>query len=232
MLATYLYESSLILIIMATAQQIQDGYIDYVLTNNEPPKSVYIFAKNIGITEPEFYAFYSSFIGVEKAVWAELTVKTIAEIEGQEVWGSYSAREKVLAFFYAYIELLKSRRSFVVYSLNKHKTKMQTPEILNGTKTIFENFADTTIREGLDKGELADRKFFSKRYKDALWIQFGVILNYWINDNSTGFDKTDEAIERGINLTFDLFERSTLDNLIDYGKFFARSSGFKEKMRF
>ena len=51
---------------MATAQQIQDGYIDYVLTNNEPPKSVYIFAKNIGITEPEFYMFYSSFIGVEK----------------------------------------------------------------------------------------------------------------------------------------------------------------------
>ena len=65
---------------MATAQQIQDGYIDYVLTNNEPPKSVYIFAKNIGITEQEFYAFYSSFIAIEKAVWADLTTKTIAEI--------------------------------------------------------------------------------------------------------------------------------------------------------
>ncbi len=108
---------------------------------------------------------------------------------------------------------------------------MQTPEVLSDTKKIFENFADTTIREGLDKGELADRKFFTKRYKDALWVQFGVILNFWVNDNSTGFEKTDEAIERGINLTFDLFERSTLDNLIDYGKFFARSSRFKRKMR-
>ena len=218
---------------MATAQQIQDGYIDYVLTNNEPPKSVYIFAKNIGITEPEFYMFYSSFVGVEKAVWADLTTKTIAEIEAQEVWAGYTAREKVLAFFYAYIELLKSKRSFVVYSVKKYMSGLQTPEVLSDVKRIFENFAETTIREGLDKGELADRKFFSKRYKDALWVQFGVILNFWINDSSSGFDKTDEAIERGINVSFDLFERSTLDNLIDYGKFFARNNRtFKERMKF
>ena len=217
---------------MATAQEIQDGYIDYVLTHNEPPKSVYIFAKDLGITESEFYMFYSSFVGIEKAVWADLTTQTIAGIEGQQVWASYSAREKVLAFFYAYIELLKTRRSFVVYSLNKHTSRMQTPDVLSDAKRIFENFADATIREGLDKGELADRKFFSQRYKNALWVQFGVILHFWINDSSTAFEKTDEAIERGINVTFDLFERSTLDNLFDYGKFFARNSNLKEKMRF
>ncbi len=220
---------------MATAQEIQDSYIDYVLTNNEPPKSVYVFAKNIGITEPEFYAFYSSFTAVEKAVWTDLTTKTIVEIEAQEVWSGYSAREKVLAFFYAYIELLKSRRSFIVYSLNRYKyaPKLQTPDVLTDTKQVFENFAESTIREGLDKGELADRKFFSKRYKDALWVQFGVILNFWINDSSAGFEKTDEAIERGVNISFDLFERSTLDNLIDYGKFFARNRrAFTERMRF
>lgn len=220
---------------MATAQQIQDGYIDYVLTNNEPPKSVYIFAKSLDITEQEFYVFYSSFTAIEKAIWADLTTKTIAEIESQEVWASYSAREKVLAFFYAYMELLKSRRSFIIFSLNhnKYAGKLQSPEVLRDVKNIFQNFADTTIREGLDKGELADRKFFSKRYKDVLWVQFSVILNFWINDNSTGFEKTDEAIERGINLTFDLFERSALDNLIDYGKFFTRNNrSFKERMRF
>ncbi len=218
---------------MATAQQIQEGYIDYVLTNNEQPKSVYIFAKSLGITEQEFYLFYSSFIAVEKGIWADLTTQTIAKIEEQEVWPSYSSREKVLAFFYAYIELLQSKRSFVVYSLNKHSARLQSPEVLGDVRNIFENFAERTIQEGLDKGELADRKFFSKRYKDALWVQFGVILNFWINDSSTGFEKTDEAIERGINVTFDLFQRSALDNLIDYGKFFARNNrSFKEKMRF
>ena len=217
---------------MATAAQIQDAYIDYVLTNNEEPKSVYVFAKQLGITEQEFYAFYSSFIAVEKAIWADLTTKAIAEIQQQEVWVNYISREKILAFFYAYIELLKTRRSFVVYSLKKSRTRISTPEVLDDVKTIFENFADNIIKEGLASGELADRRYLSKRYKDALWVQFGIILNFWINDNSSNFEKTDEAIERGVNVTFDLFQRSPLDNIIDYGKFITRNSRFKERMRF
>ena len=89
---------------MATAAQIQDAYIDYVLTNNEEPKSVYIFAKLLGITEQEFYSFYSSFIAVEKAIWSDLTTRAITEIQQQEVWINYTSREKILAFFYAYID--------------------------------------------------------------------------------------------------------------------------------
>ncbi len=217
---------------MATAAEIQDGYIDYVLTHDEEPKSVYVFAKGLNITESEFYAFYSSFTAIKKAIWSDLTTKAITEIQQQEVWVNYTSREKILAFFYAYIELLKSRRSFVVYSLKKHATGIGTPEVLSSVRTIFENFADNIIKEGLASGELADRRFLSKRYKDALWVQFGIIINFWINDNSTGFEKTDEAIERGVNVTFDLFQRSPLDNIIDYGKFISRNSRFKEKMRF
>jgi hypothetical protein len=217
---------------MATAAQIQDAYTDYVLTHNEEPKSVYVFAKNIGITEQEFYNFYSSFIAVEKAIWADLTIKAIEEIQQQEVWVNYTSREKILAFFYAYIELLKTRRSFVVYSLKKSRTHLSTPEVLNDVKNIFQTFAENIIKSGLESGELADRRYLSKRYKDALWIQFGIILNFWINDSSTNFEKTDEAIERGVNVTFDLFQRSPLDSIIDYGKFVARNSRFKERMRF
>ncbi len=217
---------------MATAAQIQDAYIDYVLTNNEEPKSVYVFAKHLGITEQEFYAFYSSFIAVEKAIWVDLTTRAITEIQQQEVWINYTSREKILAFFYAYIELLKTRRSFVVYSLRKSRTGLSTPQVLDDVKTIFETFAENIIQSGLESKELADRRFLSKRYKDALWVQFGIILNFWVNDSSASFEKTDEAIERGVNVTFDLFQRSPLDNIIDYGKFITRNSRFKERMRF
>ena len=58
------------------------------------------------------------------------------------------------------------------------------------------------------------------------------VLNFWINDNSGRFEKTDEAIEKGINVTFDLFQRSPIDNLFEYGKFLAKHGGIKEKMSF
>jgi len=217
---------------MATADEIKEAYIDYVLTHNEQPKSVYIFAKQLNTTEQEFYNFFASFIAIEKGIWSGLTTQALTELQLQEVWAKYTAREKVLAFFYAFVELLKSRRSFAIYSLKKHRNSLSSPEVLDDAKTVFENFAEAVIAQGLASTELADRKFFSKRYKDALWVQFGIILNFWINDNSAGFEKTDEAIERGINVTFDLFQRSPLDNIFEYGKFITRNSRFRENMRF
>ncbi|WP_412468173.1 TetR/AcrR family transcriptional regulator [Pedobacter sp. KLB.chiD] len=217
---------------MATAQQIRKGYLDYVLTNSEKPKSVYVFAKKLKITEADFYQFFSSFESIEKTIWFELTFETITKIKAQEIWLRYTAREKMLSFFYSYLENLKNERSFVIYSLKRHRGKFSTPEVLAGVKPIFENFAQEVIEEGLDSGELAERRFLSKRYKDALWIQFAFILNFWIDDDSEGFEKSDEAIEKGINVTFDLFQHSPIDNLLEYGKFLSRNGKFAEKMRF
>ena len=217
---------------MATQEQIRKGYIDYVLTNDEQPKSVYTFVKKLKITEADFYAFYASFESIEKNIWFELTLQTIDEIKKQELWLQYSSREKMLSFFYSYVELLKSQRSFVIYSLKKHGKKLSAPAVLSGAKPIFENFAEQVINEGLETGELADRKFFAKRYKDALWIQYAFILNFWMEDDSNGFEKTDEAIEKGIQVTFDLFQRSPIDNLFEYGKFLSQNGKLKEKMGF
>lgn len=216
---------------MANAQQIKNGYIDYVLTHDEQPKSVYSFVKKLKISEAEFYEFYASFDSIEKTIWVELTAETIDTIQQQQIWSEYSSRDRMLSFFYSYVELLKKQRSFVIYSLKKHTTRFATPEALSGVKPIFENFAEGLITEGLESGELADRKFLTKRYKDALWIQFAFIVNFWVNDDSAGFEKTDEAIEKGINVTFDLFQRSPLDNLFEYGKFLSRNGKFAEKMR-
>lgn len=217
---------------MATAQQIRNAYIDYVLTHDEKPTSVYSFAKKLKISEADFYVFYASFESIEKSVWVELTVETIDTLQEQEVWNQYTSRDKILAFFYSYVEVLKKQRSFITYSLHKKLHRLGTPEVLSGVKVIFENFADQIINEGLESGELAERKFLSKRYKDAIWVQFAFILNFWINDESTDFEKTDEAIEKGINVTFDLFQHSPIDNLIEYGKFLSRNGRFKEKMGF
>lgn len=215
---------------MATPEQIKNSYIDYVLTNGEPPKSVYTFAKKLKITEADFYKIYGSFGAIEKAVWEDLTLQALITIKEQQVWTQYTSREKMLSFFYSYIELLKTKRSFIVYTLKKNTKKITTPEVLSGTRSVFESFAEDVINEGLDNGELAERKFLSKRYKDALWVQFAFIINFWMHDDSAGFEKTDEAIEKGINVTFDLFQRSPIDNLIEYGKFLTLNGKLKEKM--
>ena len=118
---------------MATAQQIRKAYIDYVLTNNEKPKSVYSFAKKNKITEAEFYQFYSSFESIEKTIWFELTFETINKIKEQEVWLQYTSREKMLSFFYSFTELLKQHRSFIIYTIKEQRMTLSTPQMLSQT---------------------------------------------------------------------------------------------------
>ncbi len=211
---------------MATKELLQNAYIDYVLSSGEKPKSVYLFMKKIKLKEEDFYELYGSFEGVEQDIWTNLVYQTIEESKAQEVWVKYTSREKALSFFYSFLELLKTKRSFVTYSYFHAPKTLRTPIILKGAKEVFENMAIQIIQDGLETGELEDRRFISDKYKDALWVQFTFILKFWMRDVSAGFEKTDEAIEKGINLTFDLFARSPIDNLFDYGKFLAKNGHF------
>lgn len=212
---------------MATRQKIQNAYIDHILTEGKKPASVFAFAKKNKFAEEEFYKHFGSFEAIEAGVWADFFSTTIKEIQEQEIWATYSVREKALSFFYTFFELLKKQRSFVDHSMSHFKKGLHTPVPLKEAKDIFEEFSIQLIQEGLESGEINDRKFISDRYKDALWMQVAFLLNFWIKDHSKAFEKTDEAIEKGVNVTFDLFQRTPIDNLLDYGKFLAQNAGFK-----
>jgi hypothetical protein len=82
---------------MASAAAIKKAYIDFVLTQDEKPKSVYSFTKKLKITEADFYTFYASFESIEKSIWVELISETISEIQKQELWAQYSSRDKMLS---------------------------------------------------------------------------------------------------------------------------------------
>ncbi|MFC5284319.1 TetR family transcriptional regulator C-terminal domain-containing protein [Pedobacter alpinus] len=212
---------------MATKQKIETAYIDYVLTEGKKPTSVFAFAKKNKFAEEEFYKHFGSFEAIDAAIWTSLFTQTINEVKAQEIWDTYSVREKALSFYYSFFELLKSKRSFVNYSMAQFKKGIHTPVQLKESKETFEEFSTALINEGLETGEINERKFVTAKYKDALWLQLAFLLNFWLKDFSAGFEKTDEAIEKGVNVTFDLFQRSPIDNLLDYGKFLAQNAGFK-----
>ncbi len=209
---------------METKEIIQNAYIDYVLTYNKKPASVYVFAKDNAMAEEEFYKYYGNFDAIEADIWKQLFEKSITEVKLQEVWPQYSAREKALSFFYSFFELLKSKRSFVNYSIQHFNKSLGTPQPLKQAKELFEKLSIEIIQEGLESNELVDRKFISDKYKNALWLQLMFVLKFWQKDNSAGFEKTDEAIEKGVNVTFDLFQVTPIDNLFEYGKFLTKNA--------
>lgn len=201
-------------------EKIVASYMDFVLTEQKQPASIYAFAKHVGIDEAAFYKEYTSFKDIDIAIWKQAAEQTINSLMASEEFQTYNSREKLLGFFYTLVEALNANRSYFLYSLKEQGPMHKN---LGEFKSQIENFAKPTIQQGLADKELEERKFISDRYHDAVWVNTLFILNFWSNDNSKGFEKTDAAIEKSVNLMLELMGKSALDSLLDMGKFLLQN---------
>jgi hypothetical protein len=94
---------------------------------------------------------------------------------------------------------------------------------LKSFKRKFKDFSTEIILEGKETEQIADRAFISDRYEDALWLETLFIFQYWLKDTSPSFEKTDVAVEKSVNLAFDLMGKSAVDSLLDFAKFLYQS---------
>jgi AcrR family transcriptional regulator len=203
-----------------TRKLILDGFINHILENGTEPKSVFKFAKELKMKEEEFYSHFTSFESIKSAVWVAIFDFTLEQIESQEVYKEYSVREKFLSFLFTWIEELKKNRSYLL-SLYQDKAKSfnSLPTDTKEFKEKFKDFAGEIILEGKETSEIASRPLISDRYDEALWLQVAFVFRYWLDDRSPRFEKTDAAIEKSVNLAFDLMGKSALDSFLDFAKF-------------
>lgn len=208
---------------MTLQEKIRKSYIEHVLTNGRRPESIYAFAKKLKITEEAFYEEFNSFVQIENDIWKSFFVETIAAIEAEEVFAQYSVREKLLAFYYTLVEHLKKQRSYVLKSYERMEKPlhMKGNMHLSDAKMVFEEFANELLLEGRETREIEQRPIpqLMQKYPDAMWKQALSIVDFWVNDMSKAFEKTDTLIEKSVNTSMDLFGRTPLDSLFDLGKF-------------
>jgi hypothetical protein len=207
-----------------SAIEIRNAYRTYVLTEGKKPLSVFAFCKENGMAETDFYAFFGSFEGVEKSIWESYIVDTINRLGGDKDFALFTAREKLLTFYFSLAELLKSDRSFVVHQLKCAKFSGGSPIFLKSFKSAFEGWIEGILNEGKSTGEIAKRPFIDDRYSNVFWMHLLFVLNFWVRDDSPNFEKTDVAIEKSVTLAFDLIGKGVLDNALDFGKFLYQNS--------
>ena len=214
---------------METLEKIRKAYTEYVLENGKQPPSVFQFAKKLKIAEADFYTHYTSFDAIDADIWLTFFNEARTTVEADETAQGYSVREKLLAFYYTWIELLKSQRSFVVFSYGRLRglesgardgpRMARQSQVFKPFKEAFFDYVRDLLAEGRESKEVEPRPFVTDRYPNALWGQTLYILDFWVRDVSKNFEKTDTAIEKSVNTAFDLIGRSPLDTLFDFARF-------------
>jgi hypothetical protein len=195
------------------------SYRESVLMEGKKPASVFKFCKQIGITESDFYQHFGSFESIEKFIWKSYIIQAKERMDADDNFQQFSAREKILTFYFMLIEMLKEDRSFVLHQLHSVKTPTMVPVFLKDFKSAFGGWVDSVLTEAKGTGEVANRPFLDTRYGSLFWIHFLFILKFWAEDESAGFEKTDAAIEKSVNLAFEVIGKGVLDTALDFGKF-------------
>lgn len=209
-----------------TKAQWTSAYINYALTEGGRPASVFAFAKTMKAPEADFYAHFNSFEGLERGIWQDWFRDTLQAVERDPAYAEYTVREKLLAFYFTWLETLKQNRSFALKCFEGAELKNLDPDFLADLKASFKEYIRTLIAEGKDTTEIAGRPL-SNQYDKAFWMHFLFINRFWLKDDSKGFEKTDAAVEKSIHLALDLVGRGPLDSMIDFAKFlFQNRSSF------
>lgn len=202
-----------------SAEELQSAFIAYYLENDKEPASVFHFMKTLHQKESVFYTYYPNFLGLQRSIWKHFISETLTQLEGQEAYANYSGREKILGFYFTLAEVLKENKSYVDKSVKHFPHLNSQPPILEDARKLFMEYIAKILAESIDSKEIEARPILSERYADILWLQFLFLLKYWTEDSSAGFEKTDAAIEKAVNLAFDLMGKSVVDSALDFAKF-------------
>lgn len=192
----------------------------HVLEHGADPASVYAFCKKNKWSEADFFAEFSSFGAVRAWFWEHLLESTTGKLENDETYQAYSPAEKLSAFYFLWTQELLAHRSYALTFVNPMLRGISPTEpALMAFRRRFTDYATGIVREGIGSREIAERRFISDRFPDGLWLQTLFILNFWLNDSSRGFEATDAAIEKSVQLVFKLMGENMLDQVFDFGKF-------------
>ncbi len=207
-----------------TRDKIVSMYMNYRLENAHKPKSVYQFAKENGFDEATFYTFFGTLESVEKEIYKLFIDKTIEMIQKDPAYDNYDMKSKMLSFYFTFFEILTANRSYVLLTLNENKNQLKNLMLLSGLRTEFKNYVSEIITDEVRTQYDKLQNFQEKAIKESSWLQFLLILKFWIDDESAAFEKTDLFIEKSVKAVFDVFNIVPLESVLDLGKFL-----FKEK---
>ena len=202
-------------------EQITEAYVAYFERHGHKPGSMLTFCRDSNLTEGQVYPIFSSLDRIEQACWEQLFEEVVQKLHEDETFRQYSVREKTLAFFFTFFQDALPHRSFVLAtagSLREPKL-LQWKHFRHGFREFFRSLAE----EAVERDELPSRFNMQRFYAEGAWVQFLFLINFWIKDDSEAFASTDEAIERSVNLIFDLGANRTLDQGLDFARFLLRN---------
>ena len=185
----------------------------------------YTFCKAANIDENHFYSHFSSMEDLKSKIWLKFLDNATQKLLEDQSFASYSSKERLLGLFFTLFEVFTLNRSYVLFASRKGiKNSADFSHLLSFRKKLIA-FVKHNVQEPESGLNDKIKKVSQPVFAESVWIQFMMILKFWINDTSPSFEKTDVFIEKSVTTTFDLWNTKPFESVLDLRKFL-----WKEKM--
>ena len=203
-----------------TAEKIIDLYMSALLTDENIPKTVYAFAHTNNFEENDFYKYFSNFEVLEKHIFSLFCENTLALLVENEDYTNYAPKDKLLSFYFTFFEMLNANRSYVYLKLAQNKNKLEALKLLSKLRSTFLKYIESEIyTHSVDLKNKTLNSLNKKGTNETAWAQLLFTIQFWLEDTSPNFEKTDIFIEKSVQVSFDLKEIKPLESVLDFAKF-------------
>ncbi len=209
---------------MHNREKFLGAFRDHVSRHGQPPASVLALCESVGLGERDFYTEFGYIESLESAFWEELFSKTLAAAESGAEWEGFGARQRMLAFLFAFLEKSLDVRTVLLFRF-RDLSPTCNPDWLRGMEHRFKDWASGLIRHGNESGEIAERGRLSGLYPSALYLLFRSVIDFHVKDTSARYERSDAFVEKSVNLAFDLMRTQAIDSAFDLLRFLAPRFG-------
>lgn len=198
---------------------LRDAYRAHILEEGEPPVSVYRFCRHLEIEEKVFFEHFSSLEALEASIWEEWSAQARHAIETDADSDSAGAMQLHLTYLYTFIDILQSNRSFLLLRWPRN-TGPVCPR-LRGLRRDFDLLASQILQKGRETNEIRCPRQLDSALSSALATHLIWVVEFYCDDDSDGFERTDAFIEKSVRLFFELAGGSAIASGIDLARFLA-----------
>lgn len=196
-----------------------DLYMEAVAKEERKPYDVERFALEHDFEEARFFRYFEDFESLDKRIFKILFDTSVDTLTESADFMTFSKKDKLLSLYYTFFENLLLNRKFCTVVIKSYGLSWGVITLFSELKESFGDFIDFLELETLSLNINQLETIQKKSIKEAAWVQFLLVLKFWMADESINKEKTDIFIEKSINTSVDLLNTQSLFNIIDLGKF-------------
>lgn len=200
-----------------------EKYKEFELLKGRTPHSVFEFCKEYKTNEAAFYEHFNSLVQIRKHIMASFINDTIKVLDADADYEEFNSKEKFLALFYTLFENFKESRSYLILKYNDKKDFKGKIDDWSLFNLQFNARLESIISDAKANNEMKEIPYISSQYSKAYKLALMYVFRVWLNDESEKFETTDAAIEKSINVAYELLSSGPLDAIFDFGRFAVKT---------